>query len=171
MNYSYYDSFLTSHPPTALARSPSGHAWIQTLVPGFILAVLPFEATQNEVNWRISALRNQTSRAVVVQHEAIDPGPWTHSGAVRQLMTARGSQIAGVIGGHFTPADRVAIRRLATGGFALFMNWQWDYPNDDVFRGWVTLLEYRSATGEWCVRTGNMLTGATGRMQALTCVR
>ncbi|HEU4429814.1 MAG TPA: hypothetical protein VFT98_13715 [Myxococcota bacterium] len=171
VNYGYYNSFLTSHPPTALARSPSGRSWIQTLAPGFILAVLPFQAAQTEINWMTSALRNQTARAVIVQHEAIEPSAWSFSSAVRQLMTARGSQIVGVIGGHYTPSDRVAIRRLTTGGFALFTNWQWDYPNDDVFRGWVTLLEYRTATGEWCARTRNMLTGAQGRMQAPTCVR
>jgi len=171
VNYSYYDAFLTAHPPTALARSPSGHAWIQTLAPGFILAALPFQSPQTEVTWMISALRNQRARVVIVQHDAIEPDAWSFSSAVGQLITARGSQIVGVIGGHYTPSDRVAMRALAGGGFALFTNWQWDYPNDDVFTGWVTLLEHRTATGEWCAHTRNMLTGVQDRMQAPTCVR
>lgn len=165
-------AFAAEFPPLAYSRAPSGNAWIQFLAPGLVLGVLPFMPSAADVGWLTQSLAAVTADAVLVQHEGVDPtnGGWRYSPAFSQVIAARGKQIVGVIGGHFTSADRVQFRSLSPGhGFSLFSNWQlqWVSPAD-AFHGWVTFLERRG--GQWCVSTRNLLTGAAGKMEPSSCV-
>jgi hypothetical protein len=171
-----YDAFLAAQPQPALARAPSGHAWTMALAPGLVLGVLPYGPPAADVDWLIADLAKRSQQAVLVQHEAVNgwQAALPLSPAMQRVLAARGPQIAGVVGGHFLSADRVQFAPLvggAPGAFKLFTNWQiGSLTTPNAFSGWVTVLEHRTATGDWCVRTENLITGESDRMEAPRCV-
>jgi hypothetical protein len=168
-NWSFYDAFLAAYPPPSVTRSATGRSWLQAFAPGVVLAVLPYGADAAEVTWLESAIAARTQSVVLVQHEAIEPSAWVFSSQVQHLRGVFGARIVGVIGGHYLQDDRVRFEALPTGGFALYSNWQWS-PTAGTFTGWVTQLEYRSTTGQWCISTQNMRTGARDLMETPKCV-
>jgi hypothetical protein len=163
-----YDAFLAKRPlHRPLARY--GHAWIDRLELGYVVAVLPWMPRPAEVSWLESWLATHTGeRAIFVQHEAIEPVTATRSSAARLLTTRFGARIRAVIGGHFLPTDRVQSWPGRT--FTLFSNYQLGAVLGTRPQGLVTMLDHYLVDDAWCIRTINYLTGERNRFESPRCL-
>lgn len=169
-NFAQYDAFMRTRPlHKPLARSATGHSWIDPLEPGYVVAVLPFAASSAEVSWVESWLASNTGvRALVIQHDAVHSTTGQRLGAAQALTTRFGRRIVGVIGGHYLPTDRVG--GWSNAGFTVFSNYQLGAVLGYRPEGLVTMLDHYLSTDTWCIRTINYLTGETNRFESPHCL-
>lgn len=169
-DFQSYDAFMAKRPlHRPIARSATGHSWVDRLEPGYIVAVLPFAAAAAEVAWLEGWLASHTTeRALLIQHDAVHSTTGARLGPALTLTNRFGARIVGVIGGHYLPPDRVG--GWSKGGFSVFSNFQLGALLGNRPAGLVTMLDHYLATDSWCIRTINYLTGEMNRFEAPHCL-
>ncbi len=165
-----YDAFMKKRPlHQPLAKSATGHAWVDRLEPGYVVGVLPWAAAPAEVAWLDGWLASNTSeRALLIKHDAVHSTTGARLGAALTLTARFGARIVGVLGGHFLPPDRVG--GWSNAGFTVFSNFQLGALLGYRPEGLVTMLDHYLATDSWCIRTINYLTGELNRFEQPRCL-
>ncbi|HEY8122031.1 MAG TPA: hypothetical protein VII78_11985 [Myxococcota bacterium] len=169
-SFTSYDAFMKKRPlHQPLAKSPTGHSWVDRLEPGYVVGVLPFDAVAAEISWLDGWLASHTSeRALLIKHDAVLPTTGGRHGAALTLTNRFGARIVGVLGGHYLPVDRVG--GWSKAGFTVFSNYQLGAVLGARPQGLVTMLDHYLATDTWCIRTINYLTGEMNRFEPAHCL-
>ena len=159
-----------AHRP--LAESPSKLTFVWRMMPGVVFLALPWRPDAAEIAWARAYLARVRESVWLFEHDAVDPAvrPSLRSSAALTLAQELGPRAIGVIGGHYTPQDRVAMWATPSGLLAVFSNFQDHDPANSAIwlTGWLTWLEFTPA-GEWCVVDENVTTGVTGRFEVRRC--